>query len=163
MLKIIASTNKEDFETIATLGSQIWHEHYIPIIGLKQVEYMLDKFQSEEAIENQIKNGYCYFTLFFKDKPAGYLSYIQKDRSLFLSKIYVLKEFRRMGFGKLMMNFVNEKTKELNLSSISLTVNKYNSNSILAYKKMGFENIDSIVTDIGGGFVMDDFVLEKNI
>lgn len=43
---------------------------------------------------------------------------------------------------------------------IQLTVNKHNINSINAYKKWGFKTIDSVVTDIGSGFVMDDYIME---
>ena len=49
------------------------------------------------------------------------------------------------------------------LIKIRLTVNKHNDNSIAAYKKMGFETIDSVKTDIGGGYYMDDFVMELPI
>ena len=46
------------------------------------------------------------------------------------------------------------------LKSIYLTVNKYNDRTIAIYHHMGFVQIDDVVTDIGGGFVMDDYILE---
>ena len=49
------------------------------------------------------------------------------------------------------------------ISIMKLHVNKYNTNSILAYKKMGFENTESSITDIGKGFVMDDYLMVKMI
>jgi ribosomal protein S18 acetylase RimI-like enzyme len=44
-----------------------------------------------------------------------------------------------------------------------LTVNKNNVNAIKAYEKMGFRNVGSLVQDIGDGFVMDDYAMEKTV
>ena len=161
MIKAKTANTTKDLQTIENLGFIIWHEHYTPIIGLSQVEYMLDKFQSVVAIENQIQENYSYYILTFDENPVGYLSVVEKDNSLFLSKIYVLKSERGKGIGKFAMGFVQKKAKELKLNSIVLTVNKYNSNAIKAYEKMGFRIIGELVQDIGGGFVMDDYKMEK--
>ena len=44
---------------------------------------------------------------------------------------------------------------------IYLTVNKQNLISISVYEKLGFLRARDLVTDIGSGFVMDDYVMEK--
>ena len=75
---------------------------------------------------------------------------------MFLSKLYVKKEFRHKGIGKA----VFEKIKDFGFDKIQLTVNKYNKNTIDAYLKYGFKIIDSVVSDIGNGFVMDDYIME---
>jgi RimJ/RimL family protein N-acetyltransferase len=49
------------------------------------------------------------------------------------------------------------------LNKIALTVNKNNVNSIKAYEKMGFKNVGSVVQDIGSGYVMDDYKMEKTL
>jgi RimJ/RimL family protein N-acetyltransferase len=61
------------------------------------------------------------------------------------------------------MSFLENKRVEIACKSIDLTVNKYNTNSIKAYEKMGFEKIDSVVMDIGNGYVMDDYVMKKEV
>ncbi|MFK5880230.1 MAG: GNAT family N-acetyltransferase [Flavobacteriaceae bacterium] len=163
MIEIKLAVNKLDIKIISELASKIWTEHYTPIIGIEQVDYMLNKFQSELAIENQIKEGFQYYLVFIDKIPAGYLSFIKKENTLFLSKIYILSIERGKGIGKFMMEFLDQKAADLNLKSISLTVNKNNTKSIDAYKKMGFVKVESIITDIGSGFVMDDFVMNKEI
>lgn len=163
MIDIRDAKNKEDYNIISDLGTIIWTKHYTPIIGSEQVIYMLNKFQSPTAIEAQIKEGYNYFILLSDERPVGYLSVIEKENTLFLSKIYVLEECRGQGIGKFGMGFVQNRAQKLSLNSISLTVNKYNTNSIKAYEKMGFENIGELVQDIGGGFVMDDYKMVKEI
>ena len=42
-----------------------------------------------------------------------------------------------------------------------LTVNKHNELGIRAYRGKGFETIDAVETDIGHGFIMDDYIMER--
>lgn len=155
--------SKFDHKIIADLATVIWREYYTPIIGSDQVAYMLEKFQSTDAIKQQIVDGYSYVIFYFDMNPVGYLSFTRKQASIFLSKIYVLKFFRGQGVGRFAMDFIESKALDLKSSKITLTVNKNNADSIKAYEKMGFEKIKSIVTDIGGGFVMDDYEMVKII
>jgi RimJ/RimL family protein N-acetyltransferase len=159
----LAKTNL-DFKTISVLAKNIWTEHYTPIIGLDQVNYMLEKFQSEIAIQNQINiDSYKYYLIINENTAIGYLSIKNNDDALFLSKIYIDKSCRGKGFGKIAINFIEEQAKDLNCQTIYLTVNKYNINSIMAYQKIGFIKTEELFIDIGNGYVMDDFRMEKLI
>ena len=159
----LAKTNL-DFKTISVLSKNIWTEHYTPIIGLDQVNYMLEKFQSEIAIQNQINiDNYKYYLIIYENTAIGYLSIKNNDDALFLSKIYIDKSCRGKGFGKIAINFIEEQAKDLNCQTIYLTVNKYNINSIMAYQKIGFIKTEELFIDIGNGYVMDDFRMEKLI
>ena len=64
---IEAVTGYDQVETIEGLADEIWNEHFTRIIGKAQVDYMLDKFQSKEAITEQINNGFLYFLIINKD------------------------------------------------------------------------------------------------
>ncbi|MFZ0488656.1 MAG: GNAT family N-acetyltransferase [Salegentibacter sp.] len=163
MTSIIPAETRETFRTIADLADLIWTEHYTPIIGAEQVAYMLEKYQSATAIEEQVENGVLYYLILHQGSPAGYFSVSKREDSLFLSKLYVLQPKRGNGLGRAAISFLETLAKKFGLKKISLTVNKFNTNSIGAYEKMGFINIDAIVQDIGNGFVMDDYVLEKVI
>lgn len=163
MITIKASNSTADFEVIEKLADTIWREHYIPIVGKPQIDYMLNKFQSVRAMQQQAAIGYEYYIVFFKELPVGYLSIKQEDKHLFLSKIYILNTYRGQGIGKTTMQFISEKANAYQLIDIRLTVNKYNTNSIKAYESMGFKNVGVLVTDIGNGFVMDDFEMIKSV
>ena len=152
-----------DLLLIESMANTIWHEHYTPIIGHEQVVYMLDKFQSVNTMKAQIDAGYHYFIINKDDKSIGYLSFNKRNEELFLSKIYVLKESRGKGIGKKAMTFVLDMAKGLDCMKVSLTVNKFNHNSIRAYESIGFINKQELVQDIGGGFVMDDYVMGKSL
>ncbi|MGI9547346.1 MAG: GNAT family N-acetyltransferase [Flavobacteriaceae bacterium] len=150
-------------QIVVILADEIWREHYSPIIGKKQVEYMLDNFQSLNAIKTQIVDGAQYYLIYYKDEPSGYFSFYLREDSLFLSKIYVKSSLRGKGLGAMAIRFIEDEAILKELPCISLTVNKNNRSSIDAYLRMGFKKIKPVVMDIGGGFVMDDYYLEKRL
>jgi RimJ/RimL family protein N-acetyltransferase len=156
-MEIIPAKSPDDVALIARLADAIWREHYTPIIGKGQVDYMMERYQSPEAISHQISNGQTYALLFNKQEAIGYIAYEPRDKDLFLSKYYVHKSYRGQGFGKLAMVHIIECGKALGCTQIILTVNKDNVDSIAAYKKMGFHIAGPIVQDIGNGYVMDDY------
>ena len=146
---------------LAKLTSEIWHEYWTCILSDEQIDYMVDKFQSEVAITNQINNeNYIYFYILYNNQKAGYIGLSDKKEYLFLSKLYIKKEFRHKGIGTEAFNFIKDYASKNNFNKIQLTVNKYNENTINAYIKWGFKTIDSVVTDIGNNFVMDDYIME---
>lgn len=152
-----AISTSDDLQQIETLAHEIWEEHYTSIIGAKQVAYMLEKFQSLEAMQKQVAEGYEYFRIQEADQLVGYLSFKEEADGFFLSKVYVHSSARGKGFGKAAIEFVKTEAQKRGLSQIRLTVNKYNHNSITAYLKMGFEKTRELVMDIGQGYVMDDY------
>ena len=146
-------------EAVAELAEQIWKQHYTPIIGPEQVGYMLQKYQSAEAIKDQIGKGIRYYLLKTEHTTAGYLAFSLEETHLFLSKIYLKQEFRGMGYGSSAMDFVKKCAIRENYQEIRLTVNKNNTRTIQAYEGMGFRNVKAVVQDIGQGFVMDDYLM----
>lgn len=154
---------EEDIKEVAKLACEIWNEYFLSIISKEQIDYMLDNIQSEKPISQQIKDGYEYYLLKDNEENLGYCAIQKREDSLFLSKLYVLKEKRGKGFGHQAFDFVEQKAKEMRLSKIVLTCNKYNLQSLMTYSKWGFETVDSVIADIGGGYVMDDYILEKTI
>ncbi|MCF7569399.1 GNAT family N-acetyltransferase [Sabulilitoribacter arenilitoris] len=164
MIEITPANKTSDFLLIEELANLIWREHYIPIVGKPQIDYMLDKFQSANAISKQIEEeGFEYYILTFNKTPVGYIGFKKEKEHLFLSKIYVLSKFRGKKIGKTAMEFITEKAKSYRLKAIRLGVNINNTNSIIAYEKLGFKKIFTFVTDIGNGFVMDDYIMEKKV
>ena len=153
----LIEVKEKNIKTLAKLTDEIWHEYWPCILSEKQINYMVEKFQSENAIINQMKNeNYKYYFINYENKNVGYVGISPHSDYLFLSKLYVKKEFRHKGIGKA----VFEKIKDFGFDKIQLTVNKYNKNTIDAYLKYGFKIIDSVVSDIGNGFVMDDYIME---
>ena len=165
MTSFIKVHSKQEITDVSTLAQEIWQEHYVPIVGQAQVDYMLEKFQSEKAIESQLSNRYEYYSVFSDAQPIGYMTLLPNydDNSLMISKIYVKKSRRGFGLGKQMLKFIEALCKQRKIKHLWLTVNKHNTHSIEWYLRMEFTNKEAIVQDIGAGFVMDDFRMEKCI
>lgn len=149
-----------DIQTIADIAEEIWHQHFTPIIGEAQVNYMVEKFQSYPALSSQIhENGYEYFLIVSSHTPCGYIGIHQEDSSLFLSKLYIKKEFRGQHLATCGLRFLIELCRERGLDRVWLTCNKHNDNTLEIYRHLGFRITDEQVADIGNGFVMDDYIL----
>ena len=82
---------------------------------------------------------------------------------MLLSKIYLKAESRRTGLGRALVEFAEKRCAELGCGELWLTVNRNNFGSIAFYERMGFRKVGPLVTDIGGGFVMDDWRMAKTV
>jgi RimJ/RimL family protein N-acetyltransferase len=155
----------DDVDYLADIADKVWHEFFPGIISDEQIDYMVDKFQSKKAIKAQLEEGYEYYLMKLADIYIGYVG-IHPEHNInrmFLSKIYILKPYRGKGYATQAFNFLEGLSVAYGLSNIYLTVNKNNESSIKVYEHRGFTKIDEQVTDIGGGFVMDDYVYEYKV
>ena len=155
----------EQIAQVAETAAPIWYETYEPIIGRDAVDYMLDKFQSVEAVERQLSaEGYAYYLICADSGVAGFIGLVpHKEGKMFLSKLYVRKEYRGKGITRAAFAFIEKLCRDEGLDKIYLTVNKRNFHAIDVYKHHGFYEIDAVVSDIGCGYVMDDYILQKDV
>jgi len=166
-VQITLATEDTLLLAIESLAFEIWNQHYTPIIGQQQVDYMLAKYQCFSAMKQQISDGYRYYAIM--DEPEteqtiiGYFAIQARANSLFLSKLYLDTSSRGKGLSRLALSFIEQLAVDENLSKIELTVNKYNTGAINAYKAMGFTVKEEAVFDIGEGFVMDDYVMVRQL
>lgn len=159
------SVDEHSIPKLAQLAASIWFEYWPAIIGEDQTSYMVEKFQSEDAIRCDMEsNSYEYwFVVDDSDKVVGYTGgHVEPETNrFFISKIYLLSDERGRGYASATIRFYEQLCAERGLSAMYLTVNKHNELGIRAYKAKGFETIDSVETDIGQGYIMDDYIMEK--
>lgn len=149
---------------LAALASEIWHECFAELLSLSQIDFMVDKFQSRTAMQSQMdEEGYEYYFATQDGEVQGYVGVQPKDGKLYLSKLYLRAAARGTGLAPAALAFVEDLARQRGCSHVWLTVNRQNARAIAAYKKAGFGQIREQVVDIGGGFVMDDYVLEKAV
>lgn len=164
MIELLKATNSTEFKIIEELATEILHEVYDPIIPAEHTKYFLTKFQSENAIKNQIENeNFSYFLLNYKTKNAGYLGIQKTGNKLILSKIYILKSFRGLKIGKMALKYVNRFATDNGIEKIELIVNQQNQNTIDIYLKNGFKIVESIVNSFPNGHSVNDYKMEKII
>lgn len=153
-----------DFETLARLAEVIWRAHYTRIIGSAQIDYMLSERYTPEKLRLYLDAGDRWLMLLRIDNRAvGYCSYALTDDhgEMKLEQLYLLQELHGQGLGKLMLRHVEEQARVRGRSTLMLQTNKRNDIAIAFYRKAGFTVREEAVFDIGGGFVMDDYVMEK--
>lgn len=158
--EVIPVVTDENIIELEKLAIEIWNQHFVSIIGQGQVDYMLDKFQSFQAMKKQISDGMNYIMLKVDGENSGYYGFKKDGDRVFLSKLYVKLDKRGKGLSRIMLEEVKRFAAENDLKAIYLTVNKHNDDTIAIYKHMGFSIVDSVVSDIGGGFVMDDYIMQ---
>jgi len=162
-MAVLKPVSQQDIETVQQLANEIWHEHYSKIISREQIDYMLSIFHSTDRILSETAEG-CIWRLLWEDShPVGYLMLKPEATRMYLSKIYLKKEFRGKGLGKLMMDFIKAQVVNNKMSIIYLNVNKSNTDTIRFYENNGFMKTGEGVFDIGKGFVMDDYIYELRI
>lgn len=144
----------------AAIAAAIWREHYPSLIGVDQIDYMLAKFQTPEAINRQLEEGFHYRLLRRGGKALGYVAWRVDDADIFISKIYLLRELRGSGLAWACFEWLCAVGRRDRCRRIWLTVNRNNRIAIKAYRRWGMREAGTVVADIGGGFVMDDYRFE---
>lgn len=163
-IKIVMAESDDQLNRIAVIADEIWHEYFPCIISEGQIDYMVEKFCSFKAMKENIANeNYSYYFIKKNGTDIGYTAAKPDGEKLFLSKIYLKKEERGKKYARRVIEFYESRCREYNLKSMWLTVNKHNDSTIAAYKAMGFEITGEGVSDIGSGYVMDDYFMEKTI
>jgi ribosomal protein S18 acetylase RimI-like enzyme len=163
-IRLVPVTTAAQVAEVARMARVIWNEYYVQLIGQAQVDYMVAKFQTAEAMQAQIDSGYEYFHIRQGADVIGYaaIRHDAADARVFISKLYVLAEHRKSGVGRKCLEMIEVLARERGARHLWLTVNKGNP-SVKAYERLGFSIAEAIVMDIGGGFVMDDYRMEKPV
>ena len=159
----IVPAAEEHLTAIIDLAGVIWHECYPGIITREQIEYMLAKMYSLETLRAELQSGIRYERLIVDGELAGFASYgeTEQSRVFKLHKLYVLPDCHGRGFGSLLLKHCEEEARRLGARFLTLNVNKRNFKAIAAYERNGFSIAESVVAEIGHGFVMDDYVMTK--
>lgn len=160
-MKIVAA-GPDDLAEITALAGIVWRAHYPGIISVEQIEYMLARMYDLKVMRAELEQGINYDRLLVEGELRAFASYGPANaEEMKLYKLYVHPDCQRRGVGSQLLKHVEDVTSRRGFRSLCLTVNKANDKAIAAYQKNGFTVRDSIVADIGGGFVMDDYVMAK--
>ena len=154
---VLSAGDADGIREMSEMATEIVREHFDPLIGKKQNDYMLAMFQTEDAIKKQLENGYQYFFVCDEEQNLGFLAFYSRADAMYLSKFYLYRDQRGTGYAHQMLEFVISCAKKQNLHGIELNVNKQNS-ACRAYESLGFCVLRSEKNSIGNGFFMDDYV-----
>lgn len=161
-IELIAADTPALLRKLAALARVIWHQHYTPIIGRAQVDYMLDNGYSENALHEQLAAG-THFTLARRGELFVAFAAVSPDadepQTAWLDKLYVHIEARSFRVGRRLVERAAAQAEDFGADTLRLRVNRHNADSIRAYQRLGFAVEYEDVKDIGHGFVMDDYIM----
>jgi diamine N-acetyltransferase len=162
----ILPVEEKHLAALTELAGIIWRQHYPGIISHAQIDYMLGKMYSLETLRAEMHSqGIRFYRLVVDGQMAGFASIGPLDAPAVwkLHKIYLLPELHGRGLGSRLLQHCEAEARRFGAQRLQLAVNKRNVRPIAAYQRNGFMVAESVVTDFGNGFVMDDFIMAKEL
>ncbi|GAB3805810.1 GNAT family N-acetyltransferase [Spirosoma humi] len=162
----ITEATEQDLPIIRAIAYQTWPATFGEILSPAQIDYMLNMMYSPDALTTQIRDKNHVFLLAQDEDSQEHLGFISyefdyKNQSKTkIHKLYLLPASQGKGVGRLLIDKVATLAIDQANSSLSLNVNKYNK-AIQFYERMGFTTVDTETIDIGEGFLMEDYIMEK--
>ncbi|AWI25991.1 GNAT family N-acetyltransferase [Flavobacterium pallidum] len=161
----ITEAQPNEFNLIQYIVDKTWPVAYGEILSKAQLDYMIALFYSLEALNKNVENGHRFYFAKDDDAVLGFLGiehHYKGNPVTRIHKIYMLPESQGKGVGKLLIEKAAELAKENQSEKLSLNVNRYNP-AIHFYEKLGFENMGSEDVAIGNGYLMEDYMMEKQL
>lgn len=152
-----------EIATVRELAREIWWACYPGIISEAQIAYMLEWMYSEATLRRDLAQGVRYELIHLGASPVGYFACAESGGEWLLHKLYLLPRVQGRGVGQAALQHVSAIAAAAGARSVRLTVNKHNTRAIRAYERAGFQKKESVVNEIGSGFVMDDFVFVRDL
>ena len=161
---MIRPLKADEADGLAALARAIWLRHYSAIISVGQIDYMLDQRYSPALIRAQLANPEHGWWVAERDGAlVGFAHVMLMQDQCKLDKLYVHPDHQHHGLGAALLEQVRLWTHQTGRSRLTLQVNRHNSLALSAYRKYGFVITEARVCDIGGGFVMDDYLMELKL
>ena len=163
MLKINVAS-ETDLSEIKRIAYETWPLTFGEILSPQQIEYMLEWMYSLPSLTEQIQEkGHVFMLIKEEGESLGYVSYELNYKGIAktkIHKIYLLPASQGKGVGAALIRRVAEIATENQNTALILNVNRFNK-AIGFYEKMGFAIVGSEDIDIGDGFLMQDYIMEK--
>ena len=162
ILRRIDVNDRESIERLSKAASAITKDYYDPIIGPEQNDYMIGRSYTASVITKHITEGHNFYAMEDNEDIIGFIDIYPRGNALYLNKFYMREDFRGMGLGSAMLDFVKKEARRLELPSIELNMNRFNPTAVI-YERLGFRKIREEKIDIGSGYYMDDFVYSMTL
>jgi ribosomal protein S18 acetylase RimI-like enzyme len=155
-----------DIKIIQDIANKTWPITYGAILSEAQLAYMMDLIYSELSLIEQMQKQEQLFYIAYEETTALAFMAIEhnyKNKAVTrIHKIYILPEAQGKGMGKKLIDFVENTAKENHSTALSLNVNRFNT-ALAFYQKLGFEIIAEENIEIGEGYLMEDYRMEKEL
>lgn len=154
---------QKDIPLIRELSHRIWPSAYSTILSAEQIDYMLRLMYSEDSLLSQMKEKHEFIIVNDGKTPVGFASFSLSGTGVYkLHKIYVLPEKQGKGTGKFVITEIIKAMVRKGGTALQLNVNR-NNKAKEFYEKLGFIVLSEEDIDIGNGYFMNDYVMEKKV
>jgi RsiW-degrading membrane proteinase PrsW (M82 family)/ribosomal protein S18 acetylase RimI-like enzyme len=152
---------ENDIPMIRSLSQKVWPSTYSSIISPEQINYMMDLMYSESALNEQMKSDHEFILINDARDPIGFASFSQVEPGVYkLHKIYILQEKQGKGMGRFVIDEIIRAIQYKGGNVLRLNVNR-NNKALGFYQKLGFVITGEEDIDIGNGYYMNDYIMEK--
>lgn len=160
----ISPLRLDEADAVAALARAVWNAHYPDIIGQAQIDYMLAQRYKPGLIRQLLARGDLWLAARADGELVGFAhGHPLQEGDYKLDKLYVATGWQRHGIGGELIREIGERARRHGHARLLLRVNRQNKPAIEAYLKHGFKVATIVVEDIGEGFVMDDYVMIKEL
>lgn len=155
-----------DAPQIREMAEMIWRKHYPGIISERQIDYMLDWMYAPERLRHEISSERSQYVLFRLDgETVGFAAWGpgEADLEMHLHKFYLLPCNQGKGLGSEGLKLILAEAEDQGAYQVSLRVNRKNQKALRCYERNGFEISHEVCSEIGDGFVMDDYWMVRTL
>lgn len=161
---IVAQVVPEDVQRILSLAERIWKPTFRPILPPDRLDYLYAHMYDRQKLDRQLRDHtQAYYIMNKDERDIGYAQLVYDADNVKLEKLYLLPEVQGQGCGVYLLTVLVKMASEANMERIRLQVNRGNARAIRFYETFGFRIIASKDFDVGGGHVMDDYIMEMTL
>lgn len=154
---------EKDIPLIRDMSMKVWPQTYSTILAPEQIDYMLKMMYSEQSLVKQMREKQEFIIVSDGNEPVGFASFSLTEPGIYkLHKIYILPVLQGKGAGKFVIGEILKAIARKGGKALQLNVNRNNKAKDF-YTRLGFEVIREEDIDIGSGYFMNDYVMEKKI
>ncbi|MEO0733634.1 MAG: GNAT family N-acetyltransferase [Bacteroidota bacterium] len=180
----IVDARPEDYETIRQIAHTTWPATFGSILSGAQIDYMLRLMYNVDELAQQVADGVEFKILveaqrgnqnaipnphylkadITRFKAVGYVGF-QRDYlpgTTKIHKLYLLPKTQGKGYGRALIDKVATIARNAGQQYLRLDVN-YKNKAIGFYEHYGFRKIKRHNTDIGNGYLMEDWIMEMEL
>ena len=160
-VELVAAAGSEA-EAVAEMAARIWPAAYGAILPPGQIGYMLAWMYDPARLRRELDEGRQLRWILHEGQRVGFVGFgpVSTGAPCALHKFYLLPERQGLGLGSAAMDLLCAGLVDAGAGSVELRVNRHNHRAIAFYRRKGFAVRGEDRLDIGGGFVMDDYLME---
>lgn len=162
---MIEKIDETKLSLVQEIAKITWPVAFGEILSKEQLAYMMDMMYRLDVLETQLLEGHEFYLYNYEGKTVGFMGiepFYNDFPYLKIHKLYILPDFQGKKIGEQFIIFAENRAKELKQNVLTLNVNRYNK-ALYFYEKLGFHNVKTIDIEIGQGYLMEDYVMDKPI